>query len=1479
MNEFIIKNGLITKGNSTISGSLTVTGGITGSLQGTASYATQALSASYAPASSPFPYTGSAIISGSLILTGSLNVSGSTTQVGNNSLIGNTTLSGSLTISGNTIMTGSITALNLTASFGYVSASFVDITGKQTVRGYTQYIPTSDVVPISTVGGYVYSSGSQGDLYFAQTNGVENNVTRLRWIENNLYTGLLNGGVIKSASSAEYTVSSGSGIIVSLNGSLNTETYPTINFISWPNLSASIAPLSASYDQSFVAIQQSGSTGIIYTQGIPYDDGQFNTLIPIGNVIHQNHSTINAVATYPSVAYGYKQRSSDFIRAFGPLKLSGLNTIVSGSTTGSLQITSGTSYNEGRNYVTDVNNPSYVIDTGQPISKIYRYYQSGSSWVYLTNGGVGFETIDPTQYALNGVLTPVPGTGINREFSIQRVYYFPSGATKGIYVYYGNQTYATAVEAIANIPYESFTEAPNTAAGAILSAYLVVRNNADFTVPASYNIRPGGLFRNIGGSGGGGSAATQTLASLTDVNILTSPPTEGQPLVYNASTVKWNNSSTVVANLTGTSSYATNALSASYAATASKADTAYTTDKSTDAGVWYPTFVGSGSAGYQGLNFDSSFTYTPQKDLLQVTASYAKIAISASIAQTASYVPPSAIFPYTGSAAISGSLSIVNSGVEILNTTASLIKDINNKQSIDWKNRYLYDTFDKPSIWWDRRRTYDGVASESIDWGKRVLRNQSGTAILEWVSGSLIDASVKTSLDWNTRKLYDSSQTLSADWTTRILYDSQATPTASLDWRTRTTYDKYTSQSIDWDSRRLRNTAGSTILDWQNATFTGTASYATQALSASWAPGGGGSPGGSDTYVQFNNAGAFGGKDTFRFYTDSGSVTQGDVGNTAFGIGALATGKGTTATGSWSHAEGGTTQAIGDFAHAEGSTTQAIEAYSHAEGEVTKAIGYASHAEGAGSTANGSHSHAEGDGTNADGAASHAEGSKTNAIGTYSHAEGNTNYAYGIVSHTEGDGTQTGITTAYYADDITAGLVKINTSYGDQTGLFTQGSRLMYGSAAGLDNYNLLISGSFWDTVNTYVQLLDLTTDTSATPTIVAVQSDYFYNSISNNGGDQLLTGNDAHAEGTGTTAIGQSSHAEGYTTQAHDEASHAEGTYSEAIGVASHAEGNTTYAIGNSSHTEGESSIAIGQSSHAEGSSNTTGIFCHGLNTPIISGVFELALEYGDITSQFIPGNFVLINDSNGEITGVPTTHKFEIASVTYNATPATEISLVDISVNTVTSKPLIGQYQIVAPLYANRPIGEYSHAAGAGTQTYGFASNTAGQGTEALGFYQSVIGSYNIPLSDTSSFIIGDGYYDYGLDAITRHNLLVAGSGVVQITGSLQVSGSITGSLLGTVSSIVKGEATVNFGATPGSNYATTTISTPNVTNNSNIHIYIMSTASADHNAMEHQIFSLYGTVMPDNIIDNTSFDIVALSQLRLDGTFKVRYTINNN
>jgi hypothetical protein len=588
-------------GGGTTTGSFT--GSFTGSLFGTASYA---LSASYALNSPGTPggtntqiqFNSASVFSGSskltynyvtssLILTGSLNITGSTTQVGNNILLGNTLLSGSIIISGS-------------QSPGSPTAS-VQIYGDIRQSGYHRFDPVTTNIDTTVSASYIYVSGSTNDLYFSQNGLGYNNVTRLRWLEGNLYTGLLHGGLITSQSSTTYQVGSGSGIIVTLNTSIGDDPYPTVQFLEWGNLTNTITALSSSFDQQFVAID---STNNILAQGTPYNNGDYNIYIPIGIVLHQNRSTINGVQTFPGVAYGWKQRSFDFIKAFGGLKISGYTLAQSGSSTRGLLLSGGTAWVDGRNYTIDPNQPSYITEAvGTPTSKIFRYYQSGSNWQshwgYNTNGGAGFTDINPTQYSNAGTLTSV---GSNK-WSIQRVFYFPNSATKALFVYYGNAEYDNEADALAAVSTETFTEAPNTAASAIYVGYMLLRNDANFTVPASFTFYQAGLFRGSGGSGGGGGGGgATTLAGLTDVSL--SGNTPGDLLVYGTSNL-WNNSkqltgsygltgsltitqnvsaSSFTGSLFGTSSYITGsiftstnpALSSSYSVTASYAESAVT---------------------------------------------------------------------------------------------------------------------------------------------------------------------------------------------------------------------------------------------------------------------------------------------------------------------------------------------------------------------------------------------------------------------------------------------------------------------------------------------------------------------------------------------------------------------------------------------------------------------------------------------------------------------------------------------------------------------------------------------------------------------------------------------------------------------------------------------------------------------------------------------------------------------------------------
>ena len=654
-------------------GSFTGVGNLTGSLFGTSSWANnavtssyilQAVSASFATTasysvsssyaynadlldgkdSSTFATTGSNIFVGNQTVTGSLFTSGS------NMLIGSTTLTGSLRITGSTIQTGNNTLIGNTSLSGSLTISgsqgagvpSINIYGDIEQRGYTRYLPVNTNINTSISASYIFVSGSTEDLYFSQNSKGYSNVTRLRWLEGNLYTGLLNGGLISTQSSTVYQISSGSGIIVNLNASFNDNPYPTIQYLNWNTLSASIAPLTASYQQAFVGID---STNNIYAQGTPFSNGQFDNIINIGNVLFQNQSTINGVKTQPSTAYGFEQAQNVFNRAFGPLKLSGYTLAPSGSSTGSLVVGSGTAYSPGANYSVDPNEPYYAVDNGTSVSKIFRYYQSGSTWVYNTNAGAGFATIDPTRYSNNGVLTNVPSP-VGSNWTIQRAFWFPNSVTKAIVVYYGNAYYGSESEAIANINIEPFVEAPNTAANAIYLGAIIINGDGIFTDAADFTIVPGGLFRQVGGSGGGGSLVTQTLAGLSDVSI--SGPTNGQPLVYKSTSGKWENSSTLTADLTGNASTAT---TASFAVTASYVLQAVSSSFATTASY----VQNAQSASYILQAVSASFASQAS------TASYVLQAVSASFAtnaSTASYVLNAISASYAATASSADSLLV-----------------------------------------------------------------------------------------------------------------------------------------------------------------------------------------------------------------------------------------------------------------------------------------------------------------------------------------------------------------------------------------------------------------------------------------------------------------------------------------------------------------------------------------------------------------------------------------------------------------------------------------------------------------------------------------------------------------------------------------------------------------------------------------------------------------------------------------------------
>ena len=517
--------------------------------------------------------------------------------------------------------------------------------------GYVRFDPVNTNIDQSISASYIYVSGSTNDLYFTQNGSGYNNTTRLRWLEGgSLYTGILRGGIISSTpGSTTFNISSGSGLIVTLNASTGSEPYPVVKYVSWPTYTAQPIQYSGSAKITYLGID---NTGGIIQQTVPwgtFDINQWDNSIALGVVLHLSGSVSTGVFNSPQISYGPNQKQDDFFRAFGPLKISGHTLQASGSTL-SITKAAGTSYREGANYAINPSHPSTVVENSISVSKIYRYYLSGSTPIIDTGvGNAGYTTIDPTKHVdtTTGTLVTVN----NGQYSLQRVFWIPNSPTNAFLVYYGNAKYNSLVDAV-NAQYtEQFAEAPNTATNAIFIGYIAVNGGTtSLTNATDAAIIQSGLFRSINGIGASGTNyVSTTLAGLADASI--SGVSKGDLLVYGAAgDSQWNNSKQLTGSygLTGSLIVTQNISASSF--TGSLLGTAATASYVTGS-----IFTNANSA--------ASASYA-------VTASHIN-PLNQSVLITGSFIA-SGSHTIIGNTTITGSLT-TNDGVNVQTITASVV--------------------------------------------------------------------------------------------------------------------------------------------------------------------------------------------------------------------------------------------------------------------------------------------------------------------------------------------------------------------------------------------------------------------------------------------------------------------------------------------------------------------------------------------------------------------------------------------------------------------------------------------------------------------------------------------------------------------------------------------------------------------------------------------------------------------------------------
>jgi hypothetical protein len=345
----------------------------------------------------------------------------------------------------------------------------------------------------------------------------------------NLATGLLYGGIISinAGNTAQFDITAGRGQIVASGSTYTSGPNPTFQYVNWPGQTGITLTYLATNDTTWLYID---SAGVLNQRTEYYTDEQLEENIIIGQLVHPSRTFINLARTNPNVAYATDKQYEQFIRSFGPIKVSGHSIQPNGANL-KLNRTSGTAFSLGRNWINDTDNPSVVSDPAQTDCTFFRYYRGATAGTFIT---VPNQTaIDPTKYDDGtGTLPTVPGG----KYTIQRIFYYPNTPTL-LGVYYGRAEYTSLADAAANINFENFTEIENTKTNAIFVAYLLVKAGAtDLTNTSDALILQAGNFRST--TSGGGSVSL-TLDDLTDV-IITSPQNY-QVLTYVDGVTGWEN--------------------------------------------------------------------------------------------------------------------------------------------------------------------------------------------------------------------------------------------------------------------------------------------------------------------------------------------------------------------------------------------------------------------------------------------------------------------------------------------------------------------------------------------------------------------------------------------------------------------------------------------------------------------------------------------------------------------------------------------------------------------------------------------------------------------------------------------------------------------------------------------------------------------------------------------------------------------------
>jgi hypothetical protein len=404
---------------------------------------------------------------------------------------------------GNTDTVGKVDLVNVQAESGVSILNLQkNINALYSILGITPN-QVKDYTSVITAPDFMTSEPGLGDRLIGKTLALANS------------TGVLDGLdlSINLGDPSKFDIAPGKYEVADFTDPEN----PIMTPVEYAGSTANSVTNLAIQEVTYISLDSSGA--IFESSLFPTPQGRRERAF-IGRLNHNNNVDISFADTFPDFKLSIIANFYDLIDALAPFKMdSGLLCTPNGANL-SFDRNAGSVFFRSSNYTTNKFDPhtaSFAQQTLQPFRKMTQALTADISDVTV---------IDPTNYDLAGVVTPLPGGP--QQATIQRVYMFKSGAVR---VAYGQTLYNNITFALSSLPTELFTINPTVPQTAVLIGFIVVRNGAtDLSNTSDALIVPASRFgTGVGGGGGGGGggsvevSAEQVLNNTDTITLLAVP--------------------------------------------------------------------------------------------------------------------------------------------------------------------------------------------------------------------------------------------------------------------------------------------------------------------------------------------------------------------------------------------------------------------------------------------------------------------------------------------------------------------------------------------------------------------------------------------------------------------------------------------------------------------------------------------------------------------------------------------------------------------------------------------------------------------------------------------------------------------------------------------------------------------------------------------------------------------------------------------